>query len=131
MKKILNKEIICYLIAGVLTTLVNILAYYVFAKRLHIDPIISNGIAWFISVLFAFWANDRFVFPSPRGNYKEEGVKLAKFMSARIASFFIDESGMFLLVTIMEIPDLPVKVFMNGIVIVLNYILSKIFIFRK
>lgn len=131
MKKIINKEIICYLVAGVLTTLVNILTYFVFSKMFHIDPIISNSIAWFISVVFAFWANDRFVFPSPKGDFKGEGIKLAKFMFARIASFLIDESGMFLLVTIMGISDMPVKIFMNGIVIVLNYVFSKKFIFRK
>lgn len=58
------KEIIMYLIFGVLTTAVNIGVYFISAELLHINYLISNGLAWFLSVLFAYLTNRKYVFES-------------------------------------------------------------------
>ena len=65
-----NKEIINYLIFGVLTTVVSFVVYFIFAKVFKIDEVISNVISWFFSVLFAFITNKLYVFES-----KETGKK--------------------------------------------------------
>lgn len=129
--KFVNKEMIRYLITGVLTTLVNIIVYYLFNKEWGMENLSANAIAWIISVLFAFVTNNLFVFVSEKGSPKEEVEKLVKFFLARIFSFGIDEAGMFLFINILSFNNLLIKVLMNGIVIVINYILSKWFIFNK
>ena len=61
-KKLINKEIILYVIFGVLTTIVNLIAYYLFSNIININYLISNAIAWIISVVFAYITNKFFVF---------------------------------------------------------------------
>ena len=63
-KKLINKEIILYVIFGVLTTIVNLIAYYLFSNIININYLISNAIAWIISVVFAYITNKFFVFNS-------------------------------------------------------------------
>ena len=58
------KEVINYLVFGVLTTVVNIVVYFVFADMLHVQYLISNCVAWFLSVLFAYVTNRKYVFDS-------------------------------------------------------------------
>ena len=63
-KKLINKKIILYVIFGVLTTIVNLIAYYLFSNIININYLISNAIAWIISVVFAYITNKFFVFNS-------------------------------------------------------------------
>ncbi len=122
------KEIINYLIFGVLTTIVSILSYALFTRIFHIDIYISSVLSWILAVTFAFITNRIFVF-----NSKERNIilELIKFYLSRLASLGIELLLMHLFVKIFNINDMISKIIVQGIVIVLNYIFSKIFVFKK
>lgn len=127
-----NKEIISYLIFGILTTLVNFIVYYITATVLGVDPVIGNIIAWFISVLFAYITNRIFVFRSERNGFKGILSEMAAFFLARIASAVFCDVGTFaLMVKVFGINDYISKIVTQVMVVIMNYVLSKLVIFRK
>ena len=137
MKKIINiiiniykkyKEIINYLIAGVLTTIVSILSYVLFKNIFHIHYIISNIISWIIAVTFAYIINSKYVFESDKKNKIKEFLS---FVSCRILSLIIETIAMYLMVDIITINDDISKIIAQFIVLVLNYIFSKFLTFKK
>lgn len=130
-QKLFTREIVLYLVAGVLTTIVNIISYHIFCNIIGIESLISNGIAWVLSVLFAYVANDKFVFVQEKMTKQQEFKKFVKFITARLFSFGVDEAGMFLFVEIVFIHNIIAKIIMNVIVVILNYIFSKVFIFKN
>lgn len=123
-KKMINKETVLYLIFGVLTTLINITSFY-FLQKISDNLIITNSIAWIISVLFAFITNKNIVFKS-NGNIIKE---ILMFFLARLLSLLFD--NIFMLILTKTIGDMLAKIITNIFVIIINYILSKIFIFTK
>lgn len=124
-----NKEIIKYLIFGILTTLVNILCFYILDK-LNIDIYINNTISWIVSVIFAFITNKLYVFESKSLDIKTIFKEGTSFLGARIFSYFVDMGTIYLLFDGLRINKLISKVVSNIIVIIINYIFSK-FIFKK
>jgi Predicted membrane protein len=131
MEKLVNRETITYIVAGVLTTVVNFFAYHIFCNVMGIENLIANGIAWVVAVSFAYLINDLWVFQAKTVGFWDELVKISKFLGARILSFVIEESGMFLFVDVMKFNNLMVKAVLAVIVIILNYLFSKMFIFIK
>ncbi len=128
-----HEEVINYLIIGGLTTVIGIGTYYLFANTfLDIkDPIqlqIANVLSWICAVIFAYFTNRIFVFKSKSKKYIKE---VTSFVISRIATLFSDMLIMFLLVTIITMDDLIAKIISQVIVIVLNYIFSKLFVFKK
>ena len=124
------KEIIMYLVFGVLTTLVNIVSFYIMDKC-NINLYVNNTIAWILSVLFAYITNKLFVFESKSLEPKvviKEGVS---FFGFRLISYFMDMFCIFIMVDIFSINKMISKIVGNVIVIIANYIFSKLFIFRK
>lgn len=123
------KELIMYLIFGVLTTLVNIIVYYVSTKIFLINYQISNVLAWILSVTFAFITNKLYVFESKTND------KLLKetisFYSLRLFSLGIDILIMYIMVSILNINDMISKIVSNVVIIIINYITSKLITFRK
>lgn len=124
------KEVLLYLLFGGLTTIVNILTFYIF-RKLNVELYISNIIAWIISVLFAFITNKLFVFESKNKTKKENIKEITSFFGFRLLSLVFDMGSMFLLINILKINDLLSKIFANILVVILNYIFSKLFIFKK
>lgn len=124
------KELISYGIFGVLTTVVNIVIFMLL-DRLAIPYSIGTIIAWFISVLFAFYTNKKYVFKSNNTSTEAITKEVTAFYSSRILSLFIDLGLMFLLINILGLSNLISKILSNIVVIVVNYILSKLFIFKK
>ena len=122
------REIIAYLIFGVLTTLVNIVVYFMASNLLGINYLISNFLAWFISVLFAYITNRAYVFESTSSQFIKEAIK---FFGSRLTTGLIDMGLMWLLVSFTPIDDILIKILVNIIVIVLNYIFSKLFVFKE
>ncbi len=123
-----KKEIILYLIFGILTTLVNIVVYTVCNDLLQIQYLISNAIACIFSVLFAYITNRKYVFESKNSSMMNE---LVKFIGARLSTGIMDMILMWLFVDILCFNSMMSKIVVNVIVIVLNYVLSKIFVFHK
>ena len=126
------KEVILYLIFGVLTTLVSLVTYYTLTATVlnasnAIELQIANIIAWIISVLFAFFTNKIFVFESKNSTLKE----LPKFFGLRIITLFLDMLIMYLGVTVMLFNHKIMKLISEVIVIVSNYIFSKLVVFKK
>ncbi len=124
----MKNEVISYLIFGVLTTVVNIVVYYVCNTWLGINYLVSNAIAWIASVLFAYITNRKYVFESKNTSMVSE---LAKFVGARLSTGIMDMILMWLLVDLLHINSMVSKIVVNVLVIVLNYVLSKLFVFKE
>ena len=126
-------EIIRYLIVGVLTTVVSLGSYWICVEfflnpESAIQLQIANIISWICAVTFAYITNRVFVFGgSNQGIWKE--IKL--FVAARIGSLLMDMAMMFIGVTLLGINDKLVKLAVQVVVTVLNYVLSKWIVFRK
>ncbi len=150
MNKIMNliikyKELIIYFVFGVCTTVVNLIVFKISNVIIGEEYyLISNIIAWFISVIFAYITNKIFVFESKVWRKKVVFKELTSFFSSRVLTFFIEEGGLWLLVDVCKFDDISIDVFsitiggkmiakviVGVIVVVLNYIFSKMFIFKK
>lgn len=121
------REIINYLIFGVLTTLVNIIVYYIYADCLNVQYMVSNFLAWFLSVLFAYITNRKYVFESASESIFTE---LFKFFGSRITTGVLDMFFMWLLISVLNFNNMISKIIVNVIVVVANYILSKLVVFK-
>ncbi len=121
------QEIILYGIFGVLTTVVNIIVYWFFARFIGVNYLLSTAIAWILSVLFAFITNRLYVFESKNQNIWKE---MYLFFTFRLLSGLIDFIDMYLFVDVLHFDDMVIKIVSNVIVIVLNYVFSKLFIFK-
>ena len=122
-----KKELILYIIFGVLTTLVNILVYYFFTKIILVNYIISNILAWVFSVFFAYVTNIIWVFESKNDNIIKECFL---FFGGRLFSGVVDTGLMYLFIDILSIGDFISKIVIQVIVVVLNYVLSKLVVFK-
>ena len=129
-KKLVNRETITYVIFGVLTTIVNFISYEGL-YRLGLSNMTANWMAWVIAVTFAYIVNKWSVFRSRSSNIKEELAKMAKFYGARLLSLGVEQLGMWVLVETLGFHRWLVKGALSIIVIVLNYIFSKLYIFKK
>ncbi|ARI76186.1 GtrA family protein [Halobacillus mangrovi] len=119
-------EVLLYLVFGGLTTLVNIVTYYVAANLIGMDYKLATTIAWLVAVLFAFFTNKAYVFKSEQSAWKE----LFPFMGARLLSYFLDIGTMIVLVDLIHVDDLISKIAANVLVVLFNYVASKYFIFN-
>ena len=125
------KEIINYLIFGGLTTLVSIGTYALFTIVFNIDYLVSNVLSLIIAVLFAFITNKLFVFASKSRSKKQVSKEIVSFFFFRIVSLGIEMIIMYVFVDLLSINDLITKVIAQVIVILSNYIFSKVFVFKN
>lgn len=138
-QKFLNNEILAYLFFGLATTLVSILSRLVIYQLSH-QELLATALANIIGILFAFITNDRLVFKQAR---KNRLIRLVKFFLARLSTFLLDLFLTFLFVThsphiigqfVNENPDkinAIETIIAQILIIIINYILSKVYIFRK
>ncbi|MFR2744140.1 GtrA family protein [Clostridium saudiense] len=129
-KKLINKETILYVIFGVLTTIVNLIAYYLFSNIININYLISNAIAWIISVVFAYITNKFFVFNSSYINKDVIIEEFIKFMNCRLISGLSEVVLLFLFVDLLLMNDIVAKLIIGVLVALINFIFSKVFIFK-
>lgn len=125
------KPMLMYLIFGVLTTCVNIITYAVCYNYLNISNVISNILAWIFAVLFAFITNKIWVFDSKSTEMKVLIFEIITFFTCRLATGVLDLAIMFVSVDILKLYPIIMKIISNVIVIILNYIASKLLIFKK
>lgn len=138
-QKFFNNEILSYLFFGIVTTLVAILSRLVIYQLSH-QELLATALANIIGILFAFITNDTIVFKQKK---KNRLIRLVKFSLARLSTFLLDLLFTFLFVT--QFPHI-IGQFVNEnidkinaietiiaqiLIIIINYILSKIYIFRK
>ena len=129
------KEIINYLIIGGLTTVVSLISFYlvrilIFTKDTQLDIQISNIISWFFAVLFAFITNKKYVFESKTTGTKKI-KEMIKFYLSRLTTLIIDMVTMWILTAPLNINDKVSKIIVQFIIVVLNYVFSKLFVFKK
>ena len=139
-KKVLTKEVILYIVFGVLTTLVNIVVSYVLTALVRIEGNISSTIGIICSILFAYFTNRKLVFNSKAITLKENIQEFGKFILGRAFTMVIEIIGVFLLNNVIyafynmfddNIAYLINKCLISVIVIILNFVISKFFVFNK
>lgn len=130
-KKFLNKEIIMYIIFGVLTTLVNLIISFILEGMVHIDGAIASAIGIILSILFAYFTNRKWVFETKAKEFKENFREFIKFILGRAVTMIIEQGGVMIFYSSMGLPFMPVKLSLTIIVIILNFFFSKFLIFTK
>lgn len=126
------KEIINYLIFGVLTTVVSLVVYYG-AVYTFLNPEnafqlqIANILSWIAGVAFAYFTNRKYVFESKEANKVKEA---GKFILARVTTLIMDMIIMWLGVTVLHFNDKIIKLISQVVIIISNYVFSKLFVFK-
>lgn len=123
------KKITAYMVFGILTTVVNVAVYYICYQILKIPNIYSTAAAWCMAVVFAFLTNKPFVFESRNWSQKTVAAEAVRFFGCRALTGVLELALMFLLVDILALQGTVMKIFTNIIVIMLNYIAGKYFVF--
>jgi len=134
MKKIIElyqryREVITYVFFGGLTTLVNIVTFFILDTGLAWPYLIANAVAIVLSILFAYVTNKLFVFQSETQNTRETVSEFVRFIGFRLVSGLADMATMWVLVDLLIIDTSIAKLATQFIVVVLNYVFSKFFIF--
>lgn len=124
-------DIISYLFFGGLTTVVNYLVYLPCYNWLHLSATVSNMIAWAVAVIFAYLTNKPFVFKSYDWSMKTVVPEFGKFLGCRIGSGLMETVIILLTVDCLNWNGNIMKLITNILVIILNYIGSKLLVFSK
>lgn len=124
-----NKEVLLYLFFGGLAFIVSIVSYVFFDIILSMNELIANVISWVITVSFAYVTNKLWVFDAPTHTVQEFLKQSVSFFGGRIATLIIEELILLVFVTVLAFPSVLVKIVTQVIVIVLNYVISKFFVF--
>ncbi len=128
MNKKITREIFLYVFFGALTTLINIVAYWVLYYGASVPNTTSTIISWLLSVVFAYVTNKAWVFE--KGN-KSTLKEASEFFLSRISTGVLDLLIMYVFVEILTFEGGIIKIISNVVVIILNYLLSKLFVFKK
>lgn len=131
-----HKDVLLYLVFGVLTTLVNYAIYLPLCNLLdvslpHISATVSNGVAWTGSVLFAYLTNKPFVFKSLDWSFKTVFPEFTKFVGCRLGSGLLETVIILLTVDILHWNNVIMKVITSVLVVIMNYIASKWLVFTN
>ena len=124
-------DMVSYLFFGVLTTIVNYLVYLPLYNLLGISAAVSNMIAWAAAVAFAYVTNKPFVFKSHDWSMKTVLPELGKFVGCRAASGGLETALVFLTVDVCGWDGNLWKLIISVVVVILNYVSSKLLVFRK
>lgn len=126
-----HREPLLYLLFGGLTTLLSILSFWLFTSGLGLSVLSANVLSWILAVLFAYVTNATWVFEArPRG-LGERLRQLLSFYAGRLATLGVEELILWLFVTVLGWNAMAVKIAAQLLVIVLNYVISKLLVFRK
>lgn len=129
-KKVCTKEVILYIVFGILTTLVNLGSFYILNELLKWNENVSNFIAIVLAVLFAYVTNKDLVFHSEAKNLKAKLYEFFKFILGRSFTMILEFVGGLILFNF-PIPKLITKTGLTVIVIILNFFISKFFAFKS
>ena len=146
-RKLLNRETVLYIIFGVATTAVNYIVFFLFYSMLwkQHNSLAANAIAFVAAVIFAFVVNKLFVFESKSWSPAILKREIPSFLAARIGSFGIEEAGLFLAEKVFRLGGViaitlggtafdwitVVKITLAFVVVALNYVFCKLFVFKK
>ena len=126
-----HQDIIVYLILGVATTAVNFAVYYPLLNLCNFSATVSNAIAWIVSVLFAFLTNKPFAFKSTDWTVGITIPEMFKFVGCRVSSGALETIFLAITVDALLLNGNIMKLFVSVIVVIINYLTSKYFVFKK
>lgn len=130
-KYLTSREMILYIVFGVLTTVLNLVIYFVMTEGMAQNESFSYFIAWVVAVAFAFVTNKKFVFSSKTKRAKAVLYELATFVGGRLLTFAIGEILITVFVSMLAQSNVLWKILTNIIEIVVNWLVSKMITFRK
>lgn len=127
------KELINYLVVGVMTTVVSLATYYgcvftILDPQSAVQLQIANILSWIAAVTFAYFTNRKYVFESTESNMVKEATK---FYASRLSTLVMDMAIMFVGVTVLGFSDKIMKLVVQVVVTIANYVISKLFVFKK
>lgn len=125
------KDLLAYIFWGVITTIINLAAYHLLFNIAHLDYYVSNVIAWIITIIAAYLSNRKYVFHSKAKGIEEITSEVLKFTASRLASFFMEIALLYLGKDLLHLDENLTKYVVTFLVIALNYVLSKLFVFTK
>ena len=126
-----HREGMRYLVFGALSTVLNIVVFAICAKVANLSTTVSNTIAWIIAVLFAYVTNKIYVFNSKTTGVQDLVREIIAFFGARIVTLIIETVFLWVVIDKLGFNSILMKIISNVIVIILNFVFSKIFIFKK
>lgn len=134
-EKLLTREMILYLVFGVLTTLIDFIVFYVSYNYLHIEETIATALAWCFAVVFAYLTNRKWVFESKERSAKGIAAEAGKFLAARLLSLALSELIVIIIMKWMgfdgKLGSIVTKIICSVVVIIFNYVAGKLVVFRK
>lgn len=125
------KEMLLYTFFGIGTFLIAIYSYMFFTEQLGVNVLIGNAISWVFATTFAFLTNRTWVFVNHAKGWKAFFLQMGSFFFGRFITLVIEEEMLHVLVLQQGLPNMPIKLLSQIIVIVLNYLISKLLVFRK
>ena len=135
MKKLIaalwKRDAFRYVFFGGCTTLVNILSFWLLRHLTPLNITVSNVISIFLAIVFAFFVNAGYVFHSKSNGFKEKFGEFLKFFSGRLTTMAIEVGGVWLLAEALRFNEFFAKIVTQFIVLVLNFFISKYFVFRQ
>lgn len=126
-----NNSVLRYIFLGGCATLVNLGCYYILRMTTDMNLNVANLISIAVAIIFAYFTNSRFVFESVANTFSDRCKEFIKFICARLSTMAIELGGVWLMANILYINDYIAKFLIQFIVLVLNYIFSKLFVFKK
>ena len=126
-----HKEVLMYLLFGGLTTVVSIVTFAFFTQVMGMNELVANVLSWILAVLFAYVTNRTWVFESTADTKAGIIKEMASFFGGRLATLLVEEGIIAVFITWLGFPAMPVKIAAQVIVILLNYVISKLFVFKK
>ncbi len=126
-----HNEQLMYIFIGGCTTLVNVISYWILSLVTDWGSIPRNIISVSMAILFAFFTNKLLVFRSKSETFGQWAAEFVKFVGARLSTMVVEVGGVWLLYDVIGIPDMISKIATQFIVLVVNYFISKFFVFRK
>lgn len=134
MKKLIERlygnSVVRYVFFGGCTTMVNLISFYIL-RKFHIELNAANIISVILAILFAYVVNSKYVFQDKCECLKDHIRPFCKFVGARLTTMVIEVVGVWLLVSVINMKDMVGKFLIQFIVLVLNYVFSKFFVFAK
>lgn len=126
-----HEEGINYLIFGFLAFVLNYILYFVFADAIQMHYMAATVLSWILTVVFAYWTNRSFVFKSQNRDKQSIWKEFVSFIGARVATEVLEVALMYLLVDCAGVNDKLSKLICQTLVILANYVLSKLWIFKS
>lgn len=126
-----HKEVILYLAFGGLSFFLNIALFAFFSRALHLDVLVTNVICWILCVLFQFFTNRSYVFHQETSEFRDFFKQLLMFFAGRILSLVIEELILLIFIDWLLLNSMMVKLAAQIVVIALNYLISKLIVFRQ